>query len=209
MLDTIGRRNNRKLKNRVCLYCKTIFRPRRSTMQYCGRACAKVAGAMGGWNRGKHVPAIERFWKHIRFTPYCWIWEGARAKGYGHFICSQEPRRWVSSHRYAYLVLRGEIPENMVLDHAVCKNPSCVNPWHLEVVTVSENTQRDPAWRFTVPKTHCIHGHEFTIENTVRIPKGRACRACQKEHSRRYWIENRDRLTKLRQERLARMKISA
>jgi hypothetical protein len=31
-------------------------------------------------------------------------------------------------------------------------------------------------------KTHCIHGHEFTVENTNIRPNGwRECRACKRE----------------------------
>jgi predicted XRE-type DNA-binding protein len=30
----------------------------------------------------------------------------------------------------------------MVLDHVVCGNRRCVNPWHLEVVTATENSRR-------------------------------------------------------------------
>lgn len=28
-------------------------------------------------------------------------------------------------------------------------------------------------------KTHCIHGHEYTEENTIRTKQGRVCRTCQ------------------------------
>lgn len=34
---------------------------------------------------------------------------------------------------------------------------------------------------------HCVHGHEYTPENTYVAPKGgRACRTCQRENQRRY-----------------------
>jgi HNH endonuclease/NUMOD4 motif len=38
-------------------------------------------------------------------------------------------------------------------------------------------------------KTHCIHGHEFTLENTHqrnRLGGGRACRTCSRERRRVY-----------------------
>ncbi|WP_396897297.1 NUMOD4 motif-containing HNH endonuclease [Mycolicibacterium fortuitum] len=34
-------------------------------------------------------------------------------------------------------------------------------------------------------KTHCVHGHEFTTDNTIIRSGGRVCRACQAERGRR------------------------
>lgn len=38
-------------------------------------------------------------------------------------------------------------------------------------------------------KTHCVHGHEFNLENTqIRIKTGqRVCRACTRARSRVHW----------------------
>jgi hypothetical protein len=34
-------------------------------------------------------------------------------------------------------------------------------------------------------RTHCVHGHEFTAENTYRDPKGRRqCRECGRRANR-------------------------
>lgn len=78
----------------------------------------------------------------------CWPWTGPlRPNGYpqtvsvplvvGCLLGSVE----TSPHRVTYAVLRGPIPEGLTLDH-LCRNPSCVNPWHLEPVTTSENLRR-------------------------------------------------------------------
>lgn len=45
------------------------------------------------------------------------------------------------AHRVTYTLLRGRIPEGMELDH-LCRNTTCVNPWHLEPVTGEENKRR-------------------------------------------------------------------
>lgn len=38
------------------------------------------------------------------------------------------------------------------------------------------------------PKTHCIHGHEFTLDNTIRHPSGsRYCRACARRRTLESW----------------------
>jgi hypothetical protein len=69
----------------------------------------------------------------------CWIWTGATNDlGYGRL--SHGGRQWYA-HRFAYVTLRGEIPEALVLDH-LCGVRSCCNPDHLEVVTLAENTRR-------------------------------------------------------------------
>lgn len=46
--------------------------------------------------------------------------------------------------------------------------------------------RRQPTpWPHNRDKTHCIHGHEFTPENTYVRPKGwRECRACHRLNAR-------------------------
>jgi hypothetical protein len=45
------------------------------------------------------------------------------------------------SHRVYWERENGPIPEGLQIDH-LCRNPGCVNPAHLELVTNAENTQR-------------------------------------------------------------------
>jgi hypothetical protein len=70
----------------------------------------------------------------------------------------------------------------MHLDH-LCRNTRCVNPDHLEPVTLAENVLRgvsSPA--MNARKTHCDSGHEFTPANTYISPRSeRKCRACGRE----------------------------
>lgn len=54
-------------------------------------------------------------------------------------------------HRYVYTILKGDIPENMVIRHK-CDNPSCINPEHLEVGTVIQNVL-DKIKRGRMPKS--------------------------------------------------------
>lgn len=81
----------------------------------------------------------ERFWSKVDKSGNCWEWAGARDEnGYGFFWLSGRPRK---THRVAYQTLRGAVPDGMNLDH-LCRNPPCLNPDHLEVVTSSENQRR-------------------------------------------------------------------
>lgn len=122
-------------------------------------------------------PPAERFWPKVDKTETCWLWTGARqAGGYGRFGGAQG---LVLAHRWAYTALVGPIPEDMTLDH-LCRNPSCVNPDHLEIVTRRVNSQRGSR---NAVKTHCDRGHEFTPENTYAPPSRpniRSCRTCRR-----------------------------
>jgi hypothetical protein len=65
---------------------------------------------------------------------------------------------------------------------------SCHRKWDAEQPKGGHPNQATV--RSSVPwrqrKTHCIHGHEYTPENTYIRPSGeRACRICQRENLRR------------------------
>ena len=88
---------------------------------------------------------VTRFWAKAIPEPNsgCWLWTGARdPKGYG--LCRFPLGDAVilqRAHRVVYQIERGAIPVGLEIDH-LCRNPSCVNPDHLEPVTRRENTLR-------------------------------------------------------------------
>lgn len=129
-----------------------------------------------------------RFLRKVKKTDECWEWTGAKTtKGYGHFTHKRGGR----AHRYSYEYYVGKIPKNLTIDH-LCKNKICVNPKHLEAVTMKENVLRsNGVTAMNARKTHCLHGHEFTEENTHYRKVGksvqRLCRECCRQRNR-IWV---------------------
>lgn len=119
----------------------------------------------------------ERFLSKVHIVNDCWVWGACKLKsGYGKFGIGD---RSYLAHRVSYNIFKGKIGKKMVIDHA-CKNKSCVNPDHLREFTVKENTtiNSNSVAAINAQKTHCIYGHEFTPENTVKVKKGKSCRTC-------------------------------
>ena len=88
-----------------------------------------------------------RFWSRVQGEDPagCWLWTGGKKSGgYATFCLPMAPKgRYVAvgAHRVAYAMLRGDVQDDLQLDH-LCSNPLCVNPWHLEEVTHMVNIQR-------------------------------------------------------------------
>lgn len=143
--------------------------------------------------RAGRIRAEVRFWKRVNKDGAggCWLWKGSIFNnGYGQFKANGKGG---PAHRYAYELLVGPIPDEMVLDH-LCRVRACVNPDHLEVVTERENIMRgEGVCAVNAHKTHCIRGHEFTPENT-RIWGGgrwRLCIECDRMKQRKYYTESK------------------
>lgn len=129
-----------------------------------------------------------RFWKKVSPAPadVCWLWLGAsNTRGYGNFGVSVQVDgsaswRTYLAHRVAYEITYGPVPVGKDLDHLCCDR-SCVNPDHLEPVTFLANMRRRYAETPDERETHCLHGHEYTFENTLVLSTTgqRKCRACQ------------------------------
>ena len=107
----------------------------------------------------------------------CWLWQRlVSGAGYSRFFYDG---RVGYGHRYAYEQACGAIPKGLTIDH-LCRNRSCVNPLHLEAVTLRVNLLRgDTVVAVNARKTHCNRGHPLEI-----LGKKRGCRICHAQHSR-------------------------
>jgi hypothetical protein len=147
----------------------------------CSRACA------GQLRERRKRPDPARYLAARSKAPNangCIEWKGRTQFGYGR---AQYAGRQVQAHILAWEIHKGPVPEGLDLDH-LCRNRRCLNPLHLEPVTLVENVMRGespPAKN--ARKLQCDRGHDFDEKNTAVRPNGhRHCRTCRNLAARNY-----------------------
>lgn len=183
----------------------TTVKTRVCSINGCDRASYGRGWCRVHWDRWRRkgdplfmaASRIEVFWSRFEVAENgCWLWtHSCQSEGYATF---SERHRHFAAHLYAYRTLVGPIPKGLTLDHLChtrdescaggpsCLHRRCVNPSHLEAVTAVVNNLRGRSpMAKNKRKTHCMRGHEFTLENTRISKKGsRQCRACQMANQR-------------------------
>lgn len=178
----------------VCPTCETA-RPvtrhnewRIRTGENTGR-CVKCANAENARCKSERARAsfVSDFWARVDKTGDCWLWTGRLTSHRYGSVGSKG-----SAHRIAYELTVGPIPEGLTIDH-LCRVRHCVNPAHLEPVTMTENVRRGESFSaVNARKTHCPRGHAYDEKNTYRLPSGsRWCRECKRAEGRQYQAARR------------------
>lgn len=135
------------------------------------------------------VPALD----HPELVGECWVYTGVLApKGYVRVRADGANRRKVYGHRVTWEYFIEPIPDGLTFDH-LCRNTSCVNPWHGDLVPSLVNSRRSSRNIAVVnaSKTHCPQGHPLEGDNikfnkTVQGTRARQCRICHNEANRAY-----------------------
>ena len=132
----------------------------------------------------------ERFASKISYVNDCWIWIGS-TRGAGNYGQVWHNGRSLFAHRVVYELLVGTIPDGLTLDH-LCRNKLCVNPNHLEPVTIQENIARGfGVSALNSKKSKCLRGHEFNDENTYRYKGKRLCKKCMRIRAGSFGVFNK------------------
>ena len=133
---------------------------------------------------------IKRLMNKITYNMIttCWIWTGSKVDNHKGLIYGQI---WANGkkelvHRVSYQLFIGNIPKNLTIHH-LCKNPLCVNPFHLKTMPLRENILiGNGATAINAKKTHCPKGHLLTGKRLYRGKAGRYCLQCNQAYNKQY-----------------------
>lgn len=119
----------------------------------------------------------------------CRVWLGHKSRvGYGQFWVNN---RNVSAHRFAWVVVHGEQPRGLQIDH-LCRNKLCVEIKHMELTEPRVNTLRAVAVNYWT-RTACKNGHDYETAGYYFSGKGtKTCRECKRIVARKCWAKARD-----------------
>jgi hypothetical protein len=127
-------KGKRTVIEKACAWCNKMMSGEPSKInkkKFCSKAC------FGNSIKGSLEQALKRY--IVDEETGCWLWTGGTRGGYGRLKLADYGM--MEAHRASYEFHKGKIPEGLQLDH-LCRNRSCINPDHLEPVTLQENIRR-------------------------------------------------------------------
>lgn len=116
------------------------------------------------------TPLADRLWRKVITNPAtgCWEWQGYRMKeGYGQIGVGGRADGIILTHRAAYQIVNGPIPDGLFIRHK-CDNPPCCNPDHLELGTPADNVA-DTVNRGRIPRGALLPQTILTPEDVRTI----------------------------------------
>lgn len=83
---------------------------------------------------------LRRFFEKVSQNgTSCWTWKSVlNREGYGRFWLNDH---YQYAHRVSFAMFNNGIPDGLSVDH-LCGNRKCVNPAHLEGLSIEENRER-------------------------------------------------------------------
>jgi len=123
----------------------------------------------------------------------CFNWTRGKRNGYG---VGTFHGRHTGAHRLMLACVYGSVPQCFDIDH-LCRNPSCCNPSHLEIVDHKTNINRARG----EARPLCKYGHA-----RKRLPSGRwICNTCLNQYMGEWRNANRDRMNEISRASYARI----
>lgn len=153
----------------------------------------RVASGELSW---REIEYLARLLNKVRVSEDgCWIWTGTIRQGYGVASIPRPAgsghKKQGAAHRIVWMLFTGQELGDLTIDH-LCQQRPCVNPDHLEAVTLEENVRRGWSAESVArrnrnrDKNCCPLGHPYDENNTYRDGRGgRKCRTCIRERQAR------------------------
>ena len=166
-----------------CAQCGQVYARIQRQSKFCSHACYVAS----------RTRPLSDFFIEEPGTG-CWVWLGVRNRGYGQITRKAlKGRVPMKASRLFYERIHGPIPNGLTIEH-VCKNPPCVNPAHLTLLTAAENARRAQAlpacgrcggpWRQTARGQNwcptCIRAYQQRPEYKARKAERRRERAMER-----------------------------